>query len=193
MVRVCENLTRSGIDLTKFTALEFFAREGDWQTKSYASKVRELHAWEIDPAYELKLKENLPNAFIRIGDSYKISQEKCYKKRFDFIVFDNPQNIFGDYCEHFEALLLVKKLLGSEGVVIFNVNLAPFDYDKYPLWKKRRSNFYARDASKLDSFFLLNFYKAFFESEKFEIQLKFEEKRNNDYLSYRVYYLKRIK
>jgi hypothetical protein len=181
-----------GIGLRDLIALEFFAREGDWQTQSYANQVKELHAWEIDPFFKPKLEKNLPNAQIRIGDSFLIAQEEIYKEKFDFIVFDNPQNIYGRYCEHFEALSLIAGLLRSQGVVIFNVNLAPFDYDKFPLWKKRRSDFYLSDVSAVNPQFFFDFYDKFFSLHGFDVKFKFEEKRNDEYLSYLVYSLSRV-
>jgi hypothetical protein len=192
MLRICEKLFNRGVDLRKSSALEFFAREGNWQTQSFADKVKELHAWEINPVFESSLKANLPGASIRIGDSFKIANEKKYYRFFDFLVFDNPQNIYGNYCEHFEALPLVKKLLKSKGIVIFDINLAPFDYDKFPLWKKRRSEYYSVDARNLTPSFMLKFYTKFFNSQGFNVNFCFEEKRNNEYFSYLVYSLSRV-
>jgi hypothetical protein len=193
MLKICKKLTKKGIDLKKFVALEFFAREGDWQTQSFANKVKELHAWEIDPIFESALKKNLPHACIRIGNSYELASEKVYFERFDFIVIDNPQNTFGDYCEHFEALPLIKNLLKNDGIVIFDINLAPFDYDKFPLWRQKRFDYYSVDATKLTSNFMLNFYSKFFNSQGFDIKFCFEEKRNKEYFSYLVYFLSKHK
>jgi hypothetical protein len=189
MFRICKRLKDNRINLGIFKALEFFAREGDWQTQDYANEVKELHAWEIDSVYELRLRANLPKAFVRIGNSFELANEKEYYKFFDFIVFDNPQNTYGDYCEHFEAISLVIKLLKDRGIVIFNINLAPFNYEKFPIWQKRRTDYYGCDASKLSSFFLLDFYEKKFKQQGFKVDFKFEEKRNNEYLSYLVFSL----
>ncbi len=192
MLRLIQKLANEGVDIRNLIALEFFAREADWQTQSYAGLVKELHAWEIDPTFEEKLKRNLPNAIVRIGDSFKIAEEYPYHHYFDFIVFDNPQNVYGPYCEHFEALILVDKLLGNHGIVIFNVNLAPFNYENSPIWQKRRSDYYGCDASKLSPSFLLDFYENIFKGQGFEVDFKFEEKRNDEYLSYLVFSLSRV-
>lgn len=191
MLRICQKLDDKGINLRNFKALEFFAREGDWQTQSYAKRVKELHAWEVDPVFEEKLKINLPNAIVRIGDSFRMALEDIYYNYFDFIVFDNPQNVYGEYCEHFESLPLVEKLMTDDGIVIFNVNLSPFNYDKSPVWQKRRSDYYGCDASSLESIFLLNFYENEFKKQRFKVNFKFEEKRNHEYLSYLVFSLSR--
>ena len=66
---------------------------------------------EIDEKFETKLKLNLRNANIKIVDSFKYA-DICQKK-YDFIVFDNPQMCFGvedEYCEHFDALDKIYKL-----------------------------------------------------------------------------------
>ena len=73
MRAICEELNRRGYDLSRYDALEFFAREGDWQTLSYADRVRSVEAWEIDPAYEEGLRRNLPQAVIRIGNSFELA------------------------------------------------------------------------------------------------------------------------
>lgn len=192
MELIVKRLESLGHQLSSYIALEFYARMGDWQTQSYAKQVKELNAWEIDPLFEPQLRKNLPNAHIRIGDSFKIAQEEIYKEKFDFIVFDNPQNMYGEYCEHFEALPLVKKLLKTSGIVIFNINLSPFDYDKFPLWQKRRSEYYSTEARNLTPCFMLNYYENFFNQEGFDVIFCFEEKRNQQYLSYLVFSLTKV-
>ena len=115
MKRICDKLINNGFRLDKYIALEFFAREGNWQTKSFSKLVKTLYAWEIDKKFKDQLLLNHPNANIRIGDSFNISRELKYKSFFDFIVIDNPQGEFNGYCEHFEALNRVNFLLKNSG------------------------------------------------------------------------------
>ena len=183
---VCLRLEQMGEPLSNYNALEFFARTGDWQTKVYYKKIKSLCAWEIDPEYEIKLRNNFPEAEVIIGDSYQTAKKEYFHGRFEFIVFDNPQNIFGKYCEHFEALPLVKRLISNKGVVIFNVNLNPFDYENNYEWAIRRSNYYGQDASLLDIDFVFDFYKNKFEEMGLVIRFMFEQQRNKEYLSYIV-------
>ena len=192
MFRICNKLLKKGQNLNSFTGLEFFAREGDWQTKSFAKFIKILHAWEINPVFKDKLSLNHPNAIIRIGDSFEFAKEIQYKAKFDFIVFDNPQSIYNNYCEHFEALENVSFLLKDSGIVIFNINKKPFNYSKESLWAKRRNNYYKTEASNLESEFLLRFYSKLFNNMGFDINEIFEEKRNNDYLSYIILILNKI-
>src|ERR1700730_11138368 len=89
MKRVCERLKLLGHNLSGLRALEFFAREGDWQTIGYAKEVAVLDAWEIDSKYERTLRNNLPQARIQIGNSFELAQQREFKGAFDFIVYDN--------------------------------------------------------------------------------------------------------
>lgn len=69
-----------------------------------------------------------------------------------------------------EVLKNIDKILASEGIIVFNVNLKPFNYDKWQLWKKRREIFYGNtDTSNLNLDFSLQFYKTFFENINFEV------------------------
>tara|TARA_Y100000739_G_C20458867_1_gene395819 strand:+ start:183 stop:773 length:591 start_codon:yes stop_codon:yes gene_type:complete len=186
MLKICKKLLDKGIKLETFTALEFFAREGGWQTKSYSNLVKNLYAWEIDQKFKKNLTLNHPNAFIKIGDSFVFAKKKEFEEKFDFLVFDNPQSIYNGYCEHFEALENAYFLLKDFGIVIFNVNKKPFDYNPESDWAFRRNQYYAKDATNLSSQFIKNFYRKLFIKMNFQVIEIFEEKRNEEYLSYLV-------
>ena len=171
MTKIVSKLDRLGANITSFTALEFFARKGNWHTLSYSKMGTPISAWEIEAKFLDDLRQNLPNSFIRIGDSFELAKEIQYSNSFNFIVFDNPQGIYGqNYCEHFECLSLIPKLISNDGgIVIFNINRAPFDYDKQSIWAMRRNTYYGiDDASNLDTKFLMNFY----ENSKFYQKIK---------------------
>jgi len=190
MGRIISVLKGKGVNFSKIDALEFFARDGSWQTIRYSNKVKSLTAWEIDHQYESELRKNLPNAIIEIENSFLLTKKKKYENLFDFIVFDNPQMIYGDYCEHFECLELLPLLIKKEGgIVVFNINHSPFDYDSKSLWGLRRKKYYDKDASNLKIEFLLKFYEDKFSDLGFDTNFSFEEKRNDEYLSYLVYKL----
>ena len=196
MLRVCQRLRQRGLDLSRLYALEFFAREGDWQTVSYASQVAVLEAWEINPACEPALRRNLPQAQIRIGDSYQLALRTENAARFDLVVFDNPQVTFGaddQYCEHFEALELVPRLLRiPRGIVIFNVNQAPYGYDAQTRWQARRRAFYRVDqTATLDSEFVQDFYRGYFRRLGLESDFIFLEPRHDGRIAYGVMGLSR--
>lgn len=195
MRKVCAELTARAFPLANSSALEFFAREGDWQTRVYAGQVKSLEAWEIDPQFAKGLENNLPQAKIRITDSFVAAREIENKNKFDFIVLDNPQGVYGPdnaYCEHFDALPIALPLLKNQGVLLFNVNRAPFNYEEKTEWRLRRNSFYkVSDSSRFTGPELLSFYRNFFIEEGYESTFSFEVQRNSEYLSYLVFGLKR--
>jgi hypothetical protein len=183
---------KNEINLYEVTALEFFAREGDWQTQDYAEFVKELHAWEIDPQFENNLRRNVPKAKVRIGDSYQMAKEKEFNSIFDMIILDNPQNVFGQYCEHFEALPLIKDLFKSKDklTLIFNINKKPFNYESQAAWQLRRNEYYeVSDSSNFDLDFLDSFYRKKIESLGLKVIKTFNEARDANYLYYKVFIL----
>ncbi len=162
-------------------ALDFFAREGDWQTAYIAQRVQQIHAWEVNPNFEEKLKMNLPpTAAIQIGDSHELAltQGEENPNLFDMVIFDNPQGCYGvenEYCEHFDSLPLLPLLLKREGgVVIVNVKAKPFNYeDKLP-WQRRRNIFYAReDTADIPLSFLGTFYENYYNSMGYKTLFSF--------------------
>jgi len=180
MKNICIKLTAIGINLPDFSALEFFAGKGNWQATAYADRVGHLEAWEINPEHEIDLRKNLPNAVIRIGDSFKMA-ENC-TPRFNFIVFDNPMGIYDDHCEHFEALELLPKLLKVPGIVIFNINKHP--YGNNPEWEQKRLEYYKGEEPDI------SFYAGIFKGLGYITEFAFEASRNNEYLYYLVFGLK---
>ena len=193
MVKICSRLKAEGVDMRKLSALDFFAREGDWQTVIYAREVRAVEAWEISPEFLPGLQRNLPGATVRIVDSYTYGAHTT--DRFDFVVLDNPQATFGPegrYCEHFEALPLALRLLTPGAFLIFNLNWAPFNFEANKEWQLRRAEFYGTvDTSSLSlERFLLPFYVRYFETHGFEVINCFVQPRNNEYLAYALFRLR---
>ena len=205
MDKLITELEKKGIKFQKLHALEVFGRGGDWHTIAYADKVNSLEVWEIDKKWKNELKKNLPHAKIRFLDSIQTIHESDNFAKFNFIVIDNPQNLYGpksgglepQYCEHFDIIKKIDKLIGKSGTVVFNVNPKPFDYDKFPLWKKRREEFYGMEnTSDMTNEFLINFYEKLFESLGFETVLHIIVRRVTpnpiETLYYFAYNLKRI-
>ncbi len=199
MKKTIKKLSSKKIDLSSMRALDIFAREGDWQTRIYAGKVKSLEAWEIDPKFKKGLVKNLPNVKIKITDSMKEIQKKSNFGKFDFIMVDNPQYCYGPklkYCEHFQVIPQIAKLLDKEGILIFNVNRQPFGFNKLPLWQKNRKKFYSlRDTSKLSIKWLLDFYRKLFSKYGYDTKFCFNVVRGspdkNNYLHYLVYSLQK--
>ena len=197
-------LNDNGVVLDKLDALEMFARDGTWHTTFYANKVKSLEVWEVDGKWYESLKKNLPTAKIEIKDSIETLQEHDDLPKFNFIMMDNPMNTFGitekseenPYCEHFDVIRQIPKIIGNEAIVVFNVNRKPFDYEKYPSWQKRRQEFYGNvDTGNMSLEFLFEFYDKLFKQLGFEIVFRFNVVRvfynDADMTHYFAYYLRK--
>ncbi len=198
MKKICGILEKEkGLDLSGMKALELFARDGSWQTTAYADKVAALDAWEIDPSFERSLKKNLPKANIKITDSIRELVRKSNHGKYDLVVVDNGQGCFGadrTYCEHFDVIPEIAKFLDTAGIVIFNINKKPFNYDQSPDWRRRRQEYYHRNqTARISIHWLLSFYKELFSksgySTRFCFSVSREDLEHDDYLHYLVYYL----
>jgi hypothetical protein len=176
--KLISKLEKNGVDFDKLDSLDMFGRDGKWQTSMFANKIKSLEVWEIDRQWEKELKNTLQNAKIRILDSIENLEQLDKSLKFDLILIDNPMNLFGPinsetklpkYCEHFEVLKNIEKIMNNETIVIFNVNRKPFDYEKFPLWKKRRELFYQINSTdKMTIEFLSEFYKEYFKKRGFK-------------------------
>lgn len=192
MRRVCAALEERGFRLSEADAVETFARQGDWHTVDYCSRVKSLEAWEIDAAHFEALGSNVPQAIVRHVDSVEHARRPENVGAFDFVVVDNPQCLFGEsgrYCEHFEIIDSAVTMLRRDGVVVFNVNNEPFDYDAHPAWRERRERFYGSTAtSSMPLAWLEAFYAARFESAGKRVADSFCVERAS-YLHYMVFRL----
>ena len=157
-----ENVLLTIENLDKKSVLDVFAREGDWNSYLIYNRCKKMECWEIDPAFENKLKENLPNAKIKILDSIKTINSHKGDKKYDVIFIDNSLGIYGknQYCEHFYFIKDTKRLLNKGGYLIFNVSIKPFKGENYDEYINQRKLFYKTSETTLD--YLIQFYKNLF-------------------------------
>ncbi len=190
-------LEDKGINFENYSAIELFGRDASWQTKLFAKKVKTLEVWEINNEFEKQLKENLPESKVKIIDSIKTLKENDNFHSFDLILIDNPNNTYGlngEYCEHFDILGNIVKLIDKKAVVIFNVNRKPFNYSRFPDWKKRRDEFYdIKDTENVSIEELLTFYEEFFKKMRLKVifsinvvRVLFEEIDTNHYFAFYI-------
>jgi len=111
-------------------ALEVFGREGDWQTIHYADKVKSLEVWECNPEYEENLRKNLPNATVKITDSYE--EIKRTPNKFGLVVIDNPLLATG-HIDHFDLFPHVFRVLKDRAFLVVSMF---YDLKSYPLYEK---------------------------------------------------------
>ena len=107
-------------------------------------------------------------------------------------------SVFGkqlEYCEHFDVIKNISKLIDKEVIVIFLINKKPFlkkDEEKNVIWKKRRQLFYGDlNTNDLSIDFLLNFYKELFRNMGFDIIFSKNIPRHTPHLDYMIFKLKR--
>lgn len=158
-----------------YRAIDFFSRTGEWVTVHFATSCKNITCCEINKDYIDALQNNIPNAEIQIGDSFRFVEEAGPH---DLVLADCPQGIYGPdgaYSEHFEFFPKIARSFGDATTLFFNVNMYPYvnpehaaarpdnygmsDFDR---WFQRRDAFYGVDASNLDEEFTRNFYKEYF-------------------------------
>jgi hypothetical protein len=185
------NILDKAGDLSNYSVLDIFAREGDWQSYRLNGKVKSLEAWEINEEFIPNLKKNLPDASVYCRDSIQFINNNDYNK-FNLLVIDNGLNCYGankEYCEHFDFINNIKNVVTQNSFVIFNVCRKPFNYSNYPEWIKRRNEFYQlEDSSELTLEFIESFYKELFNKSGFQVSEYYTECREYhndiDYLYY---------
>jgi hypothetical protein len=167
--------------------LEAFANTGEHQAPAYYKYAKYFEAWEISPEHEKDLRINLPNAVIKITDTFE-EVKKCDKK-FNFIIMDAHMGIFGDknqYCEHFEILPQIFRLCMDECTLLFNV--MPYCEEE---WKekystvfredhlKRRQAFYnCKDPNNVPYEEMTTFYTALCKQHGFQVEWVFYHQRH---------------
>ncbi len=179
--------------------LEAFTNSGEHQAPAYYKYAKYFEAWEISDFWEKQIHENLPNAVVKITDTF----EEVYRcdKKFNFIIMDAHMGIFGDknqYCEHFEILPKIFRLCMDECTLMFNV--MPFCEQK---WKdkydtvfredhlNRRKLFYKCEDSNVVSYeFMTKFYTDMCKENGFEVEWNYYHQRH--LLHYCVLRLKKI-
>jgi len=116
-------------------ALEAFAYQGNLQAIAYRHLPKYHEAWEIAEDCKPHLEKNLPNATIRITNSFE-EVLRC-KQKFNFINVDTHQGIFGNYCENFEFFPLLFNVAEDECIV--NLNVIPNASSK---WKRKYTDLF---------------------------------------------------
>ncbi|MEN6349074.1 MAG: hypothetical protein ABFD08_06730 [Syntrophomonas sp.] len=187
MEKVLFNLSRRKVNIDNLNALEVFAKIGAWHTLDYASRVCSLDAWEIDLKCEEFLRSNLPNAHVKITDSFE--EIKKTDKKFSLIVVDNSMAIYGGknkYCEHFDLFPHVFRIMQDECILILNIipkiekqNKHQFPYLFNLEQLRRRKKFYSSDSpDNLTYEEMSNIYSKYAYENGFNLEWYFIQKRN---------------
>ena len=196
---VVDFLKSKNIHLEKLHAVEIFGGIGKTDAV-LAKNVKTFEIWEIDQKLRPKLEKNFPNAKIKICDSIEILNKSQKIQKFDLVLIDNPMSVFGmkknsfDYCEHFDIIKNINKLIDKEAIVIFLVNKKPFfskqSQKKNTLWRKRRQEFYGIiDTNNMSTQFLTSFYTELFSNLEFSTVFANSIPRHNPHLDYFIFLL----
>ena len=194
-------LKSEGIPLEKLHAIEIFGGIGKTDA-ILAKNVKAFEIWEIDQKLKPQLVKIFPNAKIKICNSVDILNKSQKIRKFDLILIDNPMNVFGtkknsfEYCEHFDVIKNIKKLIDKEAIVIFLVNKKPFFSKKLKkknaLWRKRRQEFYGDvDTNNMSIQFLTSFYTELFKSLGLNTVFANSIPRHNPHLDYFIFLLRK--
>jgi len=158
-----------GIEAHELDGLELFAGDGNLQAAHYVDRLASIELWEIDGDRCSDLRTRFPHALIRQTNSIEALEAEGAGRRYDFVAVDNPLGLYGPddrYCEHFEILPLLHRVLGNEAVVLLDVVPKPYDADRHPAWMARRSSFYGiDDVHELDMDFLISHYSDRFDRD----------------------------
>ena len=193
MQRVLGELRRRDSPLAEMDGLEVFGGDGTRHTLDYASCLRSLEVWEVDPTLHDILQKNLPNALVRSVDSY-VEMART-KSSYDFVVLDNAVSLFGPglcFCEHFEMFAPVLEVLRSPALII--LNLLPEVTDSHAREPgahaeqlTRRSNFYGvANSAAIELDLMIESYRIKLLLQDWELQWQFSQQRTT---RSRVHYL----
>lgn len=156
----------------KLKLIELYASDGHLISHKIAEQSSFFVGYEIDPSKEEGFRRNIANGEFRCGDSVKMMEtikdgEIGY---YNLISVDAPVCIYGDdYCEHFETINYVYKLIspGEKVLCVIPVVSKPYDTDKKENapWMKRRGLFYNTEEVNLDLDNAVQTYDQVFEKQ----------------------------
>lgn len=82
--------------------------------------------------------------------------------RYGFVAVDNPLGLYGPenaYCEHFEVVSSLHKVLASSSMVLLDVVPKPYNASHHPEWMARKVQYYGvEDPRALSIDFLTSHY-----------------------------------
>lgn len=113
--KAVRELHRRGIVLENCRALEVFGGSGELTTRDYASRVRTLEIWEIDPRFERYLSDTFLTARVKCVDSY--AEIRATSQQYDFIGVDNPVRVHDGHYEHFDLFPDLLRVASDSAVI----------------------------------------------------------------------------
>lgn len=167
---------REDTAIGELKSIELYASDGHILSHKIAEQSISFVGYEIDPSKEEGFRKNIANGEFRCGDSVKMMKtindgEIGY---YNLIGVDNPVCIYGDdYCEHFEIINYIYKLIapGDKVLCVLTVVTKPYDTDKRENapWMKRRGQFYNTVEINLDLDQTVEIYNQVFEGQGLQV------------------------
>ena len=199
--QVLDFLKTKSIMLEKLNAIEIFGGTGQ-NDVAVAISVKTFEIWEIDGKLKPELEKKFPNAKIKICNSIERLKQYQNTSKFDLIMIDNPISVFGagknssEYCEHFDMIKNVGKLIDKEAIVIFLINKKPFFFNKLKkkneLWRNRRQEFYGNiNTDDMSIPFLTSFYTELFRNMGLTTIFTNSISRHDPHLDYFIFMLRK--
>ena len=181
-------LKTQNLPFETYSCLDLFAGDGSFCTSVLAQSVDKIECIEHDPDIFRNLKRNLPQAKCHCADAIEWVQNN--RREHDLIHIDNPQNVYGEYCEYFNLMSLLTQLFQKQTIIIHNLNVAPYKYDKSSIWARRRNEFYnTQDASILDLESVKKHHVQLFSQQGIKVSWIEAVPRENHNASTYLYYL----
>ena len=184
---VFRELRKRKVRYQDFATLEIFGYTGEYHTKDYFRSVATLDVWEINSAYQDKLRRNLPGAEIKITDSF--IEIKQTPRKYDLIVVDNPMSNYGTHCEHFDLFPDLFRVAKDSVILILDVipeinsrflRQYPYIFNEKQL--QRRAHFYQTDHPESITFEkMISTYKELGRTNDFDLKWFFFQKRKYGY------------
>ena len=185
-IDVMSEIERRDVKLRDVNALEVFGGTGEIHTVDYASRVKSLTVWEINPELESRLRRNLPLANIKITNS--LDEVRTTSKKFNLVVLDNALFVSeSSLCEHFDFFPAVFRILADRAVLIMNVvpEASPEFRQEFqvfdPYHLRRRAEFYGSvcpETVPIDE--MVETYRTLAAKASFELDWYFSKKRGKN-------------
>lgn len=162
--------------LKDFKAIELYGGDGHTLSNKMAEHSISFVGYDINPDKEEGFKRNVVNGEFRCGDSVKMLKiiNEGEIGFYNLVSTDAPICIYGeDYCEHFEILEYIYKLLkeGEKSLCVFPVVPKPYDTEKVEngAWMRRRKEFYETETVNLDLDIVYGIYDKIFSRQNLRI------------------------
>ncbi|MBF0186776.1 MAG: class I SAM-dependent methyltransferase [Magnetococcales bacterium] len=181
---------------SKPNTIDLFCGSGGSVSSWLRERTGEFLGFDLDQAAIDTFRKNHPDATIKNQDSVEwLRTLEEGSQECSLIFIDNPLSIYGEngaYCEHFETLENVHKLVGHSTTLVVNVVPRPYGAtspENAP-WMARRCDFYGcDDASDLACDKLMEIYTGKFAANGISVKAsRYISRAHIDDLDYIYFY-----